>query len=459
MRGGEGDCCVVVVGAGAAGALTASHLVTGAVPALPGGPGRPCADARVAGRRTPPRRPAPAQRARQRDERLPAGPRALLPLGAHPPRPQTQPQDFVPRRVYGDYVAGLLQTAAEYPGNARLDRATSPSPGSTAAATGSWSASPRGSRSSPAPSCSPPASRPGTDWAPAGSRDSDRLRRRPVDRRTLPDGDLLLVGTGLTMVDVAIAADRPGRTLHTVSRHDLVPAGAPRADHARRPAAARASPALGRSTSCTDVVRRHVARDRRRDRRLARRDRRPAPGHRPAVAGPGRGRQAPLPRRARPHAGTSTATGCPRSPPPARRDRRRRPAGAPHRHRGRRPRVAGGIEVTLTDGEQLTVGRRRQLHRPGRHARHDPLLAALARAGLVRPGPVRSRHRHRRRRPRARRAARAPAALRPRRPAARQPVGDHGDARDPRAGLRRGPFRRTRAARRDPAPPASTPTA
>ena len=28
MRGGEGDCCVVVVGAGAAGALTASHLVT-----------------------------------------------------------------------------------------------------------------------------------------------------------------------------------------------------------------------------------------------------------------------------------------------------------------------------------------------------------------------------------------------------------------------------------------------
>ena len=29
MRGGEGDCCVVVVGAGAGGALTACHLVTG----------------------------------------------------------------------------------------------------------------------------------------------------------------------------------------------------------------------------------------------------------------------------------------------------------------------------------------------------------------------------------------------------------------------------------------------
>ena len=29
MHGGEGDCCVVVVGAGAGGTLTASHLVTG----------------------------------------------------------------------------------------------------------------------------------------------------------------------------------------------------------------------------------------------------------------------------------------------------------------------------------------------------------------------------------------------------------------------------------------------
>jgi len=32
MRGGEGDCCVVVVGAGAAGALTASHLLTALSP-------------------------------------------------------------------------------------------------------------------------------------------------------------------------------------------------------------------------------------------------------------------------------------------------------------------------------------------------------------------------------------------------------------------------------------------
>ena len=63
----------------------------------------------------------------------------------------------------------------------------------------------------------------GTDWAPDGAgRRPGRLLDPWTDE--LPDGDLLLVGTGLTMVDVAIAADRPDRTLHTVSRHDVVPA-------------------------------------------------------------------------------------------------------------------------------------------------------------------------------------------------------------------------------------------
>ena len=68
---------------------------------------------------------------------------------------QTQPQDFVPRRVYGDYLESLLQTAAEYPGNARLERLPIAWPGSTDAATASWCDSPRGSRSSRAPWCWP----------------------------------------------------------------------------------------------------------------------------------------------------------------------------------------------------------------------------------------------------------------------------------------------------------------
>ena len=93
-----------------------------AVLALPGRAGRPvpCDGSRAGVLHH--RRPPPAQRPRQRHERLPARPRALLPLGPQAPRPRGPAQDFIPRRAYGDYIAGLLQTAAEYPGNARLER-------------------------------------------------------------------------------------------------------------------------------------------------------------------------------------------------------------------------------------------------------------------------------------------------------------------------------------------------
>ena len=64
--------------------------------------------------------------------------------------------------------------------------------------------------------------RPGTGWAPESLATSGRLVADPWTQE-VPEGDLLLVGTGLTMVDVAIAADRAGRKVHTVSRHDLVP--------------------------------------------------------------------------------------------------------------------------------------------------------------------------------------------------------------------------------------------
>ena len=80
-------------------------------------------------------------------------------------------------------------------------------------------------------------SRPGTDWAPAALRASERLVADPWTQE-LPDGDLLLVGTGLTMVDVAISADRArAAPLHTVSRHDLRARGAPAADDPGRAAA------------------------------------------------------------------------------------------------------------------------------------------------------------------------------------------------------------------------------
>ncbi|MFD7708773.1 FAD/NAD(P)-binding protein [Streptomyces sp. NPDC059786] len=55
----------------------------------------------------------------------------------------------------------------------------------------------------------PAGSRPGTAGVPAGSRPGT--------------ADVLLVGTGLTAVDLALTLDRPGRTVHAVSRGGLLP--------------------------------------------------------------------------------------------------------------------------------------------------------------------------------------------------------------------------------------------
>lgn len=65
-------------------------------------------------------------------------------------------------------------------------------------------------------------------WAPAGLRQSPRFVADPwaadaLSGLTDVDGDVLLVGTGLTMVDVAVSLARPGRVLHAVSRHGLLP--------------------------------------------------------------------------------------------------------------------------------------------------------------------------------------------------------------------------------------------
>lgn len=68
---------------------------------------------------------------------------------------------------------------------------------------------------------------PSTSWAPEALRRSPSFIADPWAPgvlRTVPDdGDVLLVGTGLTMVDVSLVLDRPGRVLHAVSRGGLVP--------------------------------------------------------------------------------------------------------------------------------------------------------------------------------------------------------------------------------------------
>jgi uncharacterized NAD(P)/FAD-binding protein YdhS len=68
---------------------------------------------------------------------------------------------------------------------------------------------------------------PGCDWAPTELRNSSRFVADPWAPGALdvvpPDQDVLMVGTGLTMIDMAMLLDRPHRVLHAVSRHGLLP--------------------------------------------------------------------------------------------------------------------------------------------------------------------------------------------------------------------------------------------
>ena len=64
-------------------------------------------------------------------------------------------------------------------------------------------------------------------WAPQGLADHPRFVAdpwRPGALDVVPvDVDVLLVGSGLTAVDLAVSLDRPGRTVHAVSRHGRLP--------------------------------------------------------------------------------------------------------------------------------------------------------------------------------------------------------------------------------------------
>jgi uncharacterized NAD(P)/FAD-binding protein YdhS len=44
-----------------------------------------------------------------------------------------------------------------------------------------------------------------------------------LDSSINADGDILMVGTGLTMIDSLRAMDRPGRVIHAISRHGIIP--------------------------------------------------------------------------------------------------------------------------------------------------------------------------------------------------------------------------------------------
>ena len=69
---------------------------------------------------------------------------------------------------------------------------------------------------------------PSAGWAPPALRTSARFIAAPwatgaLDGPLSDTADVLLVGTGLTAVDLALTLDRPGRTVHALSRSGLLP--------------------------------------------------------------------------------------------------------------------------------------------------------------------------------------------------------------------------------------------
>ena len=212
---------------------------------------------------------------RPRDRRhllnVPAGGMSALPdqpghlvdwLRAHG-HPDATPADFVPRADYGSYLQDTLAEALRGAPAVTLEhrcqrvRHARPVPGGVHLALADGSV-----LTADAMVLAPGIFAPGTAWAPDALATSDRFVADPwapgaLDAARHVDGDVLLVGTGLTMVDVALTLARPGRTLHAVSRRGRVPAAhtTKAKPPAPAPSAQLAAVAAGRtrpptSTSC-----------------------------------------------------------------------------------------------------------------------------------------------------------------------------------------------------------------
>ncbi|MGW7431727.1 FAD/NAD(P)-binding protein [Streptomyces sp. NPDC054861] len=233
----------------------------------------------------------------------------------------------------------------------------------------------------------------GAGWAPAELRASDRFLAHPWAPGALDAvgerDDVLLVGTGLTAIDLALVLDRPGRTVHALSRTGLLP----------QPHAVSPLPPLPPPPDLDGMplrllrtaVRRHLA--------SAFRDHgdwRPAlDGLRPRITALWQGlseddKAAFLGRDAtrwnvhRHRMAPVTAETVAR----ARSARRLRVRAG--RIVSAAPREDGRLTVTLADGQDLTVGWVVDCTGPGLRldAAADPLWGGLLAAGLAVPGPL-----------------------------------------------------------------------
>ncbi|WP_406865529.1 FAD/NAD(P)-binding protein [Streptomyces sp. HUAS MG47] len=233
---------------------------------------------------------------------------------------------------------------------------------------------------------------PGTSsWAPPELRASDRFVARPWAPGALDavgdTDDVLLVGAGLTAVDLALVLDRPGRTVHTLSRSGLLPR--PHAVAPLPPVPVPEGLAGLPLARLRAVLHRHLSTSMR-----DHGDWRPAmDGLRPHIAALWEGLNDD--ERAEFLGRDATRWNVHRhrmAPTTAEAIARIRAARRLRVHAGRvagvRPLDDGRLAVALADGEELRVGRVVDCTGPGLRADGDPLWAGLLADGLATAGPL-----------------------------------------------------------------------
>ncbi|MFI8233734.1 FAD/NAD(P)-binding protein [Streptomyces sp. NPDC085900] len=174
--------------------------------------------------------------------------------------PHAAAGDFVPRQVYGQYLTDIVERTAAASPHARLHRVRDEVVAVREQGFGpALRLAGGGELRVDAAVLALGSLAPAQDWAGAELRGSGRFVADPWAPGALDgpagEGDVLLVGTGLTMVDVAATLARPDRVVYAVSRHGLLP-------QEHLPAAAppvQAPPGLDGSRGL-DVLRRSVRR-------------------------------------------------------------------------------------------------------------------------------------------------------------------------------------------------------
>jgi uncharacterized NAD(P)/FAD-binding protein YdhS len=233
MRKVSGCSSVAIVGAGAAGTLTAAQLAVQSADV--GQPleillvdPRPTTGQGVAYSTTDPRHRLNVSAGRI--SAWPDRPDHFLDwLGVHAPE-HAQPAAFAPRMLYGRYLRDVLdESITATDGLVRVERVEDRITGLVPLGR-RWRVRVGADQTRYVDSVvlAVGSGEPDDRWAPASLRRSARFVADPWALGALGDlasvdGDILLVGTGLTMVDAALLLDRPGRTLHAVSRHGLLP--------------------------------------------------------------------------------------------------------------------------------------------------------------------------------------------------------------------------------------------